>query len=315
MVQFAIEVGTPLESLQKICEKAEELDYKSIFYGDSLNYYALECWTALTIISSFTKSIRIGPAVTFSLYRHPAVLARASSTLDFFSNGRLDFRMGLGGRGLKSDSDTYGVPFPNYSERVERLDEALTIIKSLWTNDITNFTGKHFFTHEAPRKIGHIQQPHPPITVAGQSRGVLNIVAKHAEVWEVGGILPSEYEQRVTILNDMCTESGRDVGEISKSLGVTIGISKNGDYVKDALTRNLGKKLSQYERTWTLLSGGPEEIAHKLNEYIERGVERFTVYYINYHGNPFDQRSDILIEQMELFRDEVIPSLSSRVEP
>lgn len=310
MVRFAVEMSTPLEDLEELSKKAEELGYHSILYGDSLNYYTLECWTALAIISSFTRSIRIGPSVTFSLYRHPALLARASATLDRFSRGRLDFRMGIGGRTMKRDSSNYGVPFPSYAERVSILDESMTLIKGLWTNQSFTFSGRYFTMTEAQQKIRPLQEPHPPITIAGQSRGVLDLVAKHANVWETGGLMPEEYRKRMESLGEICSMKGRREDEIEKSLEVTIGLSEKGEDVDDALRARLGTRLEEHEKVWTLLHGSPREVAKRLDDYLALGITRFSLYFINYRGSIFAQRADLLLEQMELFRDAVIPLLS-----
>ena len=139
MAKFCLEIGVPLESLKTVVTKAEELKFNGIFYGDSLGSYQLECWSTLAIISSYTKSIRLGPAVTYPLIRHPSILARTAATIDQFSNGRLEFRVGLGGKTMKNDSEKYGFNFRTYNERIKILDESLQIIESLWKNDETNF--------------------------------------------------------------------------------------------------------------------------------------------------------------------------------
>ena len=144
MPKFSIEIGVSLDSLESVSTKAEELNFDGIFYGDSLSSYQLECWTAIAIISSYTKVIRVGPAVTFPLIRHPSVLARTAATIDQFSNGRLEFRVGLGGKTMKSDSKKYGFDFTTYENRVKILDESLQIMKSIWTKKETKFNGEYF---------------------------------------------------------------------------------------------------------------------------------------------------------------------------
>ena len=131
MPKFCLEIGVPLKSLKNVVTKAEELEFDAVFYGDSLGSYQLECWTALAIIASYTESIRLGPAVTFPLIRHPSILARTAATVDQFSDGRLEFRVGLGGRTMKSDSVKYGLNFRTHNERLKILDESLEIMGSI----------------------------------------------------------------------------------------------------------------------------------------------------------------------------------------
>ena len=116
--QITFGCNLSVESYWNVAEfarRAEELGFDSVFYGDSLGSYQLECWTALAIIASYTKSIRLGPAVTFPLIRHPSILARTAATVDQFSDGRLEFRVGLGGRTMKSDSVKYGLNFRTHN--------------------------------------------------------------------------------------------------------------------------------------------------------------------------------------------------------
>ena len=187
MPKFSIEIGVSLDSLESVSTKAEELNFDGIFYGDSLSSYQLECWTAIAIISSYTKVIRVGPAVTFPLIRHPSVLARTAATIDQFSNGRLEFRVGLGGKTMKSDSKKYGFDFTTYENRVKILDESLQIMKSLWTKKETNFNGEYFNLKEASQEIIPVQKDGPPVTISGKSDSILELLEKHGDVWESGG--------------------------------------------------------------------------------------------------------------------------------
>ncbi len=309
-LKFGIEISITAESLKRICVKAEDLGYNFIFYGDSLSYNSLECWTAISAISLVTKSIRVGPSMTFLSYRHPAVLARASATVDRLSSGRLELRIGIGGRSLKRDSTTYGVPFPPYLQRVRRLDEGLTLIKKLWTLEKSSQRGRYFSSSNAAQKIKPIQRPHPPITIAGTSEKVVDLAIKHANVWEVGGVVPAEYRNLRQTLISKCKNGGRNVSSIEMSLEVTIGLFTRGGDAIDGLRRKLGNKFDKLAKRWTLIAGRPDHIISELNGFVDLGIERFSIHFLNYNGiNLFFQRPSLLIDQMEIFREQVIPYL------
>ncbi|MEE8112943.1 MAG: LLM class flavin-dependent oxidoreductase [Nitrososphaerales archaeon] len=309
-LKFGIEISITAESLRRISVKAEELGYNFIFYGDSLSYNSLECWTAISAMSSFTRSIRVGPSMTFLSYRHPAVLARASATVDRLSSGRLELRIGIGGRSLKRDSTTYGVPFPPYLQRVRRLDEGLTLIKKLWTLEKSSQRGRYFSSSNAAQKIKPIQRPHPPITIAGTSEKVVDLAIKHANVWEVGGVVPAEYRKLHQTLTSKCKKGGRDVNSIERSLEVTIALFTRGGDAIDGLRRKLRNKFDKLAKRWTLIAGRPDHIISELNEFVDLGIERFSIHFLNYNGiNLFFQRPSLLIDQMEIFREQVIPHL------
>ncbi len=310
--KFGIEVSVTAESLQQICFKAEELGYNFIFYGDSLSYNPLECWTAISAMSSATKSIRVGPSMTFLSYRHPAVLARASATVDRLSKGRLELRIGIGGRTLERDSRAYGVPFPPYRQRVSMLDEGLTLIKKLWTQEKSSQTGRYFSSLNAAQMLEPIQRPHPPITIAGTSERVLDLVVKHANVWEAGGVDPGQYQKLERNLASLSQQRGRDENSIESSLEVTVGLFTRGEDVIEGLKRRLGDKFDILSKRWTLIAGRPDQVISELNKFVDMGVERFSVHFINYEGKNlfFHQAGLLLIDQMEIFQDKVTPYLT-----
>ena len=296
MPKFSIEIGVSLDSLESVSTKAEELNFDGIFYGDSLSSYQLECWTAIAIISSYTKDIRIGPAVTFPLIRHPSVLARTAATIDQFSNGRLEFRVGLGGKTMKLDSKKYGFDFATYENRVKILDESIQIMKSLWTEKETNFNGEYFNLKDAQQEIIPIQKNGPPITISGKSGSVLELLKKHGDVWESGGKKDKDYSALIQKVDDMCLRGNRN--KVDKS--IEMFILMNGD----------ANKAYDIFDGWNFFNGSPEYVCENVQTMLDIGFNRFSLYFVDKDGSPFVQNEANLVEQMELFKDKVIPNLS-----
>ncbi|MBH59365.1 MAG: hypothetical protein CMO19_02965 [Thaumarchaeota archaeon] len=295
MPKFSIEIGVSLDSLKSVSTKAEELNFDGIFYGDSLSSYQLECWTAIAIISSYTKDIRIGPAVTFPLIRHPSVLARTAATIDQFSNGRLEFRVGLGGKTMKLDSKKYGFDFATYENRVKILDESIQIMKSLWTEKETNFNGEYFNLKDAPQEIIPVQKNGPPITISGKSGSVLELLEKHGDVWESGGKKDKDYSALIQKVDDMCLRGNRS--KVDKS--IEMFILMNGD----------ANKAYDIFDGWNFFNGSPEYVCENVQTMLDIGFNRFSLYFVDKDGSPFVQNEANLVEQMELFKDKVIPNL------
>jgi alkanesulfonate monooxygenase SsuD/methylene tetrahydromethanopterin reductase-like flavin-dependent oxidoreductase (luciferase family) len=298
MPKFSLEIGVSLDSLETVSTKAEELGFDGIFYGDSLSSYRLECWTALAIISSYTKSIRLGPAVTFPLIRHPSILARAAATIDQFSNGRLEFRVGLGGKTMRSDSKKYGFEFATYENRVKILDESLQIMKSLWSNKETNFSGEYFNLSGASQEIIPVQKNGPPITISGKSDSVLELLERHGDVWEAGGRKDDNYESLVQKVDGIRSRSNKP--KIDKSIELFVLIDKDG-----------GESSSGFEGLdgWNLFNGSADYVCENMQAMLDAGFNRFSLYFVEKNGSPFRQTEANLVEQMELFRDKVIPNL------
>jgi F420-dependent oxidoreductase-like protein len=179
----------------------------------------LEGWTALAALAMATRHVRVGLMVTGNTYRHPAVLAKMATTVDIISKGRLI--LGLGAGWFKLEHQEYGIPFHTTGERLRRLDEALQVIKLLWTQEQANFNGKHFQLENASFMPKPLQRPHPPIlTGAGGEKVALGIVAQHAQMWNWVGT-PEVMHARIARLEEHCKRIGRDPETIEKSVLVS----------------------------------------------------------------------------------------------
>ena len=102
----------------------------------------LEGWTTQASVAGFTSKIKVGTLVTGIVYRHPSVLAKIGATLDVLSKGRLF--MGIGAAWNQEEATAYGIPFPQVEERMQRLEEAVQIIRKMWTEDRATFDGKFY---------------------------------------------------------------------------------------------------------------------------------------------------------------------------
>ena len=179
----------------------------------------LEAWTTLAAMATVVKRARVGCLVTGVTYRNPAVLAKMAVTVDHISGGRLEF--GLGAAWHEAEHRGYGIPFPSAGERIAILDEALRVIKALWTEDTASFDGQHFRLEDAICNPKPVQKPHPPIVVAGQgAKKSLRVVATHADEWNVTGIEPAEWSRISHVLTSHCDAIGRDPGAIRRGVQV-----------------------------------------------------------------------------------------------
>ena len=113
-----------------------------------------------------TKRVRIGCLVTGNTYRNPALLAKSAVTVDHLSGGRLEF--GIGAAWAEIEHKMYG--FEGLDHRVGRLSESLRIIKSLWTEERTNFEGRYYHFKDAIANPKPIQKPHPPFWIGASAR-------------------------------------------------------------------------------------------------------------------------------------------------
>ncbi|HXC90542.1 MAG TPA: LLM class F420-dependent oxidoreductase [Stellaceae bacterium] len=165
--------------------KVEELGYSTLTVPDHLTDL-MAPMPALASAAAATKHLRVGTYVLNNDLRHPVLVAREAATVDFLTDGR--FQLGLGAGSIQSEYDEAGLAFDTGRERVDRLAEAVTVIKGLLKGEQVTFAGRHF------RVTGHtiaplpVQKPHPPILIGGNGRRLLALAAREADIVGFSGI-------------------------------------------------------------------------------------------------------------------------------
>ncbi|MDO8432246.1 MAG: LLM class flavin-dependent oxidoreductase [Candidatus Binatus sp.] len=181
----------PPARFREIAQTAEGLGFDLILFPDHIvmegperqmdpHALAYDHIAVAAALMEATKKIRIGHLVLCNLFRHPAITAQSLMTLDHLSNGRLI--AGLGTGWTETEFRMTGISFPPIAERLRMLDEALTCIRSLWSNEQTNFDGEFYHLKDAILWPKPIQKPYPPILLGGGGKGLLRIAAKHADI-------------------------------------------------------------------------------------------------------------------------------------
>jgi F420-dependent oxidoreductase-like protein len=162
----------------------------------------LEGWSTLTALSTLVPRIQVGTIVLGNTYRHPAVVAKMAAQVDVISGGRL--LLGLGAGWQENEHEAYGIPFYTMRERLERLDEACQVMKSLWTQDRSTFKGRYYTLSDAPLQPKAVQKPHPELMIGGGGEKVtLLTVARYADHWNVWGG-PKVLAHKGRILDEHC---------------------------------------------------------------------------------------------------------------
>lgn len=135
---------------------------------------------ALTAAAMATTRLRVGSLVFSNDFRHPVVLAKEAATLDVLSGGR--FELGLGSGWLREEYDQAGIPFDAPGTRIDRLVEALAILKGLLAGERVTLTGRYYAIAELPGRPYPVQRPHPPILIGGGGRRTLSLAAREASI-------------------------------------------------------------------------------------------------------------------------------------
>ena len=186
----------------------------------------LEAYTALAAIARETKKVKLGTLVSGVIYRNPAVLAKQVTTLDLISGGRAI--LGIGAAWNESESNGYGVAFPPIGERMERLDEAVTIAKLMFTEERPSFEGKHYRIDRALNVPRPIQEGGPKILIGGGGeRKTLRILARHGDIGHWFGGDLEDLKRKKGVFEEHCAVVGRDPSSVRLTLGAGLILVDN----------------------------------------------------------------------------------------
>src|ERR671924_832869 len=298
-----------IDSLKKLATKAENLSFDSFWVMDHFHQISmvgkqdepmLEGWTTLSVLAGITSKIKLGTLVTGAIYRHPSVLAKIAATLDVLSKGRLF--MGIGASYFEGESSAYGITstgsFPSNQERMLRLEEAIQIIRKMWTEEPTaSFQGKYYQIHNAYCNPKPIQKPSPPILVGGSGeRKTLKIVAKYADACNLFGSAET-IKRKLNILKEHCKSVGRDYDSILKTKLDLVVIDENGDMArKRAQQFYIGIPEQQIRDREFAIYGTPEDVSRQIKLLEEVGIQ-----YLIVHLEPY-----IELEALDTFVNNII---------
>src|SRR6187551_2143335 len=178
----------------------------------------LEAWSVLAALARETKRVRLGTLVTGVTYRNPALLAKTATTLDVISGGRAI--LGIGAAWNDVEHAGYGYEFPPIRERMDRLDEALTIIRAMFTEDRPSFAGRYYRIEDALNVPRPVQPRGPRILVGGGGeQRTLKIAAKHADMTHWFPLGFDVLRHKTEVLERHCAEIGRDPATIERTMG------------------------------------------------------------------------------------------------
>jgi F420-dependent oxidoreductase-like protein len=176
----------------------------------------MEGWTALAALAAVTSKIRLGTLVTSVAYRNPALLAKMAAGVDVISRGRLTF--GIGAGWYVDEYKQYNWEFPDKpAVRIAQMEEAIKLIKTMWSEPRATFHGKYFNIDAAILEPKPVQKPHPPILIGGSGEQLtLRAVARVGDACNIFGD-PGMVKQKFDVLRQHCDKQGRDYNEIEKT--------------------------------------------------------------------------------------------------
>jgi F420-dependent oxidoreductase-like protein len=290
---------------REIALRAEELGFDSIWVYDHFHNIpepsheaVFECWTTMAALAEATTRIRLGQMVSCTSYRNPALTAKITSSIDVISGGRLDWGVGAGW--YWHEYEAYGWPFEENKIRIGQLEDAVEVVKAMWTQPDGEFEGKYFSVKGAQCDPKPVQQPHPPVWIGGGGEQLtLRVVARHADCANFGG-KPHEWAHKREVLQRHCKDAGRDEDEIRKTISGEILLRENEDDITALVDAGeAGSLWNEPYDSWVAgnLVGTPEQVCEKIRAYVDLGCTYFVPWCSDY---PDDTT-------LRLFAEQVLP--------
>ncbi len=214
-------IGVSSAWWRETAQQAEAAGFKGVWCWDHFvsrgrkTDPVLECWTTLTAAAAHTSSLTVGSFINNVMNRHPAVLARMIATLWDQSGGRVELGIGVGGSG--PELDMYGISKPEPAVRVRMLEDAVAVIRKLWSGGPVSHSGEFFalneaWAHPAP-------DPPPRIIVGGEKPGGARLAARVGDGWTTNA---EDYERLLPIHLEELSAHGRSRAQVAHLLAVSI---------------------------------------------------------------------------------------------
>jgi F420-dependent oxidoreductase-like protein len=229
--------------LGEIARRAEEAGVDRISVMDHVwqigplgppEHEMLEAYTALGWLAAKTERVKLLAMVTAVVYREPGLLAKAVTTLDVLSGGRAI--LGIGAAWNEDESRGLGLLFPPVSERFERLEEAILIMKQMWSGGQEPFDGKHYHLARTLNSPQVLSRPHPPILIGGGGeKKTLKLVARYADACNIAAYNLDDTAHKLDVLRQHCVNEGRDYDGIEKTAQTRYDLGEQGENVNQVI--------------------------------------------------------------------------------
>jgi F420-dependent oxidoreductase-like protein len=306
-IRFGIQTGqqnVAWADMLDLWKKADAWGYDSLWNFD--HFYPIftdpegpcfEAWTTLSALAQATSRARIGCMVNGNTYRHPCVTAKMAATLDHVSGGRLN--LGIGAGWFELEHKTFGIDFKTVPGRLAALDEALRIIRGMFTQPKTTVHGRHYSVTDAMASPKPVQQPHPPIMIGGQGEKVLlRIVAEHADMWNMAGAAET-MAQKIDVIRRHGEKVRRDPARIEKTVMMPLCYRAPG---REGFVQNLvaamGQTTPEVARK-RIMIGDRQECLDTIGRYTKAGVTHFIfMTFVPYNA-----------DELQAFIEEVAPAV------
>lgn len=292
------------DSVLEFIDDCERWDIDSVWVSDRIAAPrpTLDPIVFMSYLASRMRNMKFGTSALVLPTRHPVVLAKQLATLDFLCKGRLLLVVGLGG----DDSRDFEATGIRKEERGKRADEAIVLMKKLWTEEQVNFEGKFY----SVRDLTLLPRPHreggPPVWVGGRSKAAFRRAGRLADGWLVSSVTPGEVAVGIVAIRNHAAEVGREVPDDHYGVLVPYVFAKGKEKALKIAGPSIRRRQDIPPADYSAL-GTPDAIRRKLEEYIAAGATKFVM-------RPYGPK-ETHREQVRMLAKEVIAPLQTPFSP
>jgi probable F420-dependent oxidoreductase len=256
-----------------IVDACERLGWDSIWFSERAASDAPDPLVAMAAVAGRTARLKFGPSVMVVPGRNPFLLAKQLATLDVVSRGRFVAAFGLG-IDARSESQVFGT---DRSEAAARTDEAVRLMKLLWTQERVTFTGRFFTATDLSLGPRPFQKPHPDVWFGGVSKPALRRVASLGEGWLPSFVTVAEYAEKAETIRKLAADQGRDIDE--EHFGALVPYLPDGvaEGSEEQLLAVVAARRPGVEPRKMVVIGGRDALTERLRAFIDQGASKFVV--------------------------------------
>jgi probable F420-dependent oxidoreductase len=306
---LAMEETSSRDAWVSYARKVEDLGYSTLTMGEHISFGDLAPFPALMAAADATTRLRVGTHVVVNDFRNPVLLAQEVATLDLLAEGRLEF--GIGAGWLAADFLATGIPFAPARTRVQRLEEAVSLLKRLFRDGPVTFEGAYYSVQDMDLTIKPQQRPHPPLYVGGGGNQVLSFAAREADIVgvsskataagaiDLGDRTPQAFDEKVAWIRDAAEERfpQLELNTLIQHVRITNNRRQAVEEILAAyanwppgLVVNVPQRAEELLEAPFCLIGTVGQIVEQLQER----RERYGISYITIHGGYTDALAPVI---------------------
>jgi len=294
--QDLLEPSGNMQPIRDFVKRAETLNYDSLWVTESIlgRTLVLEPVSILSYVAALTERLRLGVAVVLLTLRNPVQLAKSFASLDLMSQGRLDVGVGMGGH---VPEEKFGYTSKG---RVRRFEEALQVMKTLWTEPEASFSGTFWDFEGISMKPRPVQQPHPPIWFGARVPAALKRAVKYGDAFMGAGSSSSaDFVTQYSLIQQYLEEADRDPTTFKISKRVYLAVDPNHNQAEQRLREWFGARYGRPEMAAQVaIWGSRDEVLDKLGELVQARAQHLLL-------DPVYN----LTEHLNLLAEEIVPHL------